>query len=171
MKWQDKVLISFDTMILIWATESGNKKSMRKSAQDIPDLQRRSRFLLDYIHEENHDVILPTIVASEYLRGVKPKRRNDALATLHELYTIAPFDSPAAAIAADLFDRAKPLPNNDSQSRTCMKADLMIVATAKAMKVARIYSHDANTRKLANLAGLEGLDLPLKGPNLFSGEQ
>ncbi len=162
------MLVSFDSMVLIWAARQHHYLGARSKNQDLTLMQTRARFLVEWIYEDKHDVILSTIVASEFLRGVAPQKRHASMSNLLDLYNFNHFDTPAALIAADVFEKAKTAELPATTTRACMKADLMIVACAKAAKVNRFYSHDPATRRYAEIAGIEACDLPTKGHNLFS---
>lgn len=65
----------------------------------------------------------------------------------------------AAALAADLF--AQYLQGHHRYSdRVVLKADVMILASAKAAGATEFYSNDDDCRKLAVLAGMRGRELP-----------
>jgi predicted nucleic acid-binding protein len=162
------MIISFDSMVLIWATKRAHYKNTSTIEEPVKMLQKRARYLLELIEEEDYTVVLPTIVASEFLCGVKPENRSRVLSKLHETYILATFDVSSALIAANVFEQAKQVSAKDFTSRVSMKADLKIVSNAKSMKVKRFYSHDAGTRKLAELAGMEARDLPTAGRRLTS---
>jgi hypothetical protein len=48
-----------------------------------------------------------------------------------------------------------------------LKADVLIIATAKAFGVTHYYSNDKGSRRLAEQAGLIALDLPDRSPYLI----
>ena len=53
--------------------------------------------------------------------------------------------------------------------RDVLKADAMILATAKAAGATKFYTNDDKCRKLAILAGLQGCVIPRRDPHsLFS---
>ena len=51
--------------------------------------------------------------------------------------------------------------NRDYSSRDILKADALIVASARAANVSCFYSHDENCRALAELTGMKAEDLPV----------
>lgn len=164
------MLVSFDTMALIWLTKQGTKKSTTPSPH-VAEMHKRAYYMHEWIEENGHKVMLSTIVVSEYLRGVQASKRNDVVAKMQESYTIVPFDVPAAKMAADLYDPAKALsPPAAPGTRPCLKADVMIVASVKIHQVTRFFSNDATCRKYAELCGMQACDLPVSGTNLFSGK-
>ena len=52
-------------------------------------------------------------------------------------------------------------------ARTTLKADVMIVATAKVAGAAAFYSDESKCRRLADMAGMEGRELPTRHPHMF----
>ena len=75
---------------------------------------------------------------------------------------------------ADLRRRATALPETLSDGgdtivlpRATLKADVMIVATAKIAGAAAFYSHETKVRRLADMAVIVGKDLPTHSEDLF----
>jgi hypothetical protein len=80
---------------------------------------------------------------------------------LQQRFVCPPLDIRAASIAADLWADFKKRPQDRTYtSRDVLRADAFIVASAYAGNASRFYSHDAQCRTLAELAGMEALDLP-----------
>jgi hypothetical protein len=73
---------------------------------------------------------------------------------------------PASALAAKLWLSGRRLPPEEQLTRATLKADVQIIATAAVHGAKRFYSHDKRARKIAELAGLEGLDLPVRHPDM-----
>jgi len=164
------VIVGIDTMVLIWALPEPHIKGKKPpSTQDVAEMQRRAKFLLETLAEENADVVVPTITVSEWLTGIDPSKQGTFISELQESFTLAAFNPKAAAIAAKLFQDVQNLPAEDKPQRKCMKADMMIVATAKAADAVRFFSHEPRVRKYVELVGMEAKDLPKTGTNLFSG--
>ncbi len=162
------MLVSFDTMVLIWLAKQGTRKG-QKTPDRVLEMHKRAHYMGEWIEENGHNVILSNIVISEFLRPLDEEKRNTVVATLCEKYNVLPFDNAAAKIAADLYYSAKNVgTSGENDRRVCMKADIMILATAKVHQVKRFYSNDSQTRKFAEIAGMEALDLPMSGSNLFS---
>jgi len=90
-----------------------------------------------------------------------PKAQKGALiAALTEKFVCPPFDLAAAAIAADLWSQYKELPQDMQYSRQVMRADTMIVASARAGGATDFYSHDQKCQALAKLLLMTAHDLP-----------
>ena len=162
------MIAGIDTMVLIWALPVPHFKGKKSASQDVAEMQRRSRLLLGMLEEGKNNVLVPTITVAEWLTGIDPKKHGSFIASLHESFRIVPFDIPAAAFAAQLWQQARELPKDDKPQRVCMKADVMIVASAKMGGATHFYSHEAKVRRLVELAGMTPHDLPTRGSNLFS---
>jgi predicted nucleic acid-binding protein len=162
------VRVGIDTMILLWAMPEPHFKGKKQINQDVAEMQRRALLLLSTLQEEDADVVVPTITASEWLAGIDPVKHGTFLAKLDSFFTLAPFDPPSAALAAKLFQKVYELPKAEKPTRVCLKADVMIIASAKISGAAKFYSHDEKVRKIAVLAGMAGIDLPTNGNNLFA---
>ena len=102
------------------------------------------------------------------LRGIEPSHHGTFLAELNDQFHLAVFDLRAAALAAMLFQQSESLPKEAGVARACIKADILIVASAKVAGATQFYSHEPRVRKLAVLAGMEGKNLPTQGSNLWT---
>jgi hypothetical protein len=165
------VSVAIDTMILIWGLKSTHVKGARPTTQDVRDLRRRSIILLDQLAASEETVFLPTVALAEFLLGVDPTDHGSVIADLQERFVVRPFDLPAMSWAARLWLMHRELPKAAQIGRVCLKADVMIVATAKAAGVSVFYSHESKVRKLAELAGMTAKDLPTHSENLFADEE
>jgi hypothetical protein len=138
-------------------------------------MQQRSRILLHELQRDGEAIIVPHVTVSEWLRGVDPAQHGAFLAELDEQFELAPFDMPSAALAAKIHidAEADPPPKDETETatRACVKADVMIVATAKMAGVTTFFSHEARVRHYAKLAGMEAKDLPKNGSHLFTKEE
>jgi predicted nucleic acid-binding protein len=146
-----------DAMVVVYAGIAPSKPETRPA--DCDDLHLRSKLLLLRLSRDNVVVTLPAIAVSELLVPVADKGM--LIAALQKRFVCRPFDLPASAIAAELWAKYKSLPQEmQYDQRHVLKADAMIVATAKAGNVTDFYSHDKNCRKMAELAGMKAHDLP-----------
>jgi predicted nucleic acid-binding protein len=161
------VIVGIDTMILIWAMPQPQEKGTAPKPY-VVEMQRRAKLLLRELAAAEDDIVAPTITASEWLCGIKPTKHGSFLAALQESFILAPFDLPAVALAARLFQEVRQLPKSEQSERPRLKADVMIVATAKVAGARRFYSHDEGIRKYAKMAGMEPKDLPVTGSDLFA---
>jgi predicted nucleic acid-binding protein len=129
-------------------------------------MQRRAGVLLTELDEDEQRIIIPNIIVAELLLGVDPADAGKFIAELQNSFFMPTFDLRAALLAASLWQKHRKLPKASQIARSCLKADVMIVATAKVAGATRFYSHDAKARNLAKLAGLDAFDLPLVSRNL-----
>ncbi len=154
-------MIGIDSMILIYAHLVPKKEG--KNPTERSELALRAQLLL-YMQSKGM-IVLPTIVVSEVLVPVPADHRNTLIAKLSSRFICAPFDLPAAAIAADLWTEHKKLPDElRYDERHVLRADAMIVATAKSAGATDFYSHDRKCRALADIV-MTSHDLPTRDPN------
>jgi predicted nucleic acid-binding protein len=160
------VSVALDTMILIWGQVHPGSRRGNPRQRDLVDLQTRSLFLLDMLQEAEETVIVPTVTVSELLLGVEMERHDSFLIEIQERFFCPTFDLRAAAMAARLWQSHRKLPKDQQLQRTVLRADVMILATAKVAGAVRFYSHEAKVRRLAEQVGLEALDLPDRHPDM-----
>ncbi len=150
------MLVTIDANVLIWGVRT------TASAGDEHMIPRCVRFL-EWLDECGHELVLTSQAVTEYLIGATVEERICELAELSSKYIILPYDVSAIEIAATLRsdkDFIKSLGDDALKSRVCVKADVIIVASAVAGHVQRIYSRDAGVRALAIRAGLSPADIP-----------
>jgi predicted nucleic acid-binding protein len=159
-------IVGIDSMIPIYA---GLVPSKNKESKELTALCRRARILF---HElQDHTVILPTVAISEILIPVPAIKRGQVLATLAELFVCPPFDQRAASIAADIWSKHRSIPDNlQYDNRQMLRADAMIVASAKAAGATEFYTNDDKCRALAELV-MSGRRLPKQSEKLFIDEE
>jgi predicted nucleic acid-binding protein len=145
---------------MIWGLRGGGNAEQR-------DMERRARVLLNQLDEDKASVIIPSVAVAELLVPIDEADHATFLSELQRRFICPPFDLRAASIAAQLWRSHRQLPKSDQVKRTTLKADVLIVATARAAGAARFYSHDKKTRRLAALVGIEGFDLPTHDENMF----
>lgn len=146
-----------DTMVAIWALKYFE---LRGKGTIADDKIVRSRMLLQIINDQKEELIFPAIAVAEYLVPFAPSDHGAQIAKIQNYFFCPPFDIHAASIAAELLQRYRKLPpSQQTASRAQLKADIQIVATAKAAGVQRFYSHDKACRKIASLV-MQEEDLP-----------
>lgn len=152
--------VGIDSMVLIYA---GLVPAKGKIPNKRSELTVRAKLLL---HRAKSDVIiLPTIAMSEVLIRVPASRKGLLVSKLSDLFVCATFDLRAAAIAAELWANHNKLPKNQKyDSRHTLRADTLIVATAKSAGASVFYTHDSKCRALAGTV-MEGRDLPTSDPD------
>jgi len=161
------VIAGIDSMILIYAGIVPQRNGKAKSAK-AKKLTHRAKVLMDQLKDET--IVLPTIAVAELLVPVPAAQKGSLIATLIGMFHCRPFDLHAAAIGSDLWARHKSLPVDlQYKNRHVLKADVMIIATAKAGSATKFYSHDKSCRALANLV-MQAADLPTHSEDLFFGQ-
>ena len=153
------MICALDTQTLIFALDP-------KGAD--PELRRRAKLLIDHLEATKAKVIIPTVVVAELLVGVDQADHGRFLAELQSRFLTPPLDLRASALAATLWQQHRALPPAKQVKRTILKADVLIIATAKSAGASRIYSHDAGCRAVASLI-MEAFDLPTHSEKLFEG--
>lgn len=153
------IAVGIDSMVLIYAGLVPSKTTEQPDSK-VKEFQVRSRTLILGLAQKKATVFLPTIAISEILVPVPPQQRVLLIAQLEERFVLCPFDLPAAAIAADLWCRYRQLPHDMKYpDRSVLKADAMIVASAKSAGAVEFYTTDARCRALADLV-MKGKEPP-----------
>jgi predicted nucleic acid-binding protein len=138
--------VVLDTSILVWGVRKESPHD------DRADLVERCTKLIKRHQDDGDSIVVPSIVAAEYLIGCSATTREAQRTQLFENFFIAPFDSRAAEIAADLYDRQL-LANVTKETgahRQCLKADFKVIATAIAHSAGSIYTSDKHMSAFAN---------------------
>jgi predicted nucleic acid-binding protein len=159
--------VALDTMILIWGLQIAGSKRGNPRYQQLTEMQQRAAILLDVLEEKKEEIIVPTVTASELLVKVELAEHGNYLAEMQKRFFLPHFDLAAAALAAELWQKHATLSKDERIARKTLKADVMIVATAKVAGATAFYSHESKCRKLAEMAGMEGRDLPTRHPHMF----
>jgi predicted nucleic acid-binding protein len=155
--------IGIDSMILIYAEIVPSKRTTR--AADFDDLRVRSKLLLHMTAQKKDTILLPTVAVAELLVPVPKAQKGALIAVLQQKFVCASFDLHAAAIAAELWAEHKKLPQAQQyDKRHVLRADTMIIASARAAGAVEFYSHDQKCRRLASLV-MTARDLPIDDPN------
>lgn len=93
-------------------------------------LDRTKRYI-DSLSGNRSRVMIPSVVAAEYLAGFSnPSERSNQMSSLERYFFVPPLDAPAATLAATLFDNMKRTGALVAGQRQRIKADCYIVATA-----------------------------------------
>jgi len=111
------------------------------------DYFRQSRKYNTRLYElsQNYQLIVPTIVAYEFLRGQKAQQPDTFLAKLLTQTASQPFDFACAQKAAEIYQLTKPA------GKTIEAEDLLIAATALAGNYTLVTN---NTKHFQNIPGL-----------------
>lgn len=143
-------LIVVDTQILIWAV-----KREATPGQE-PMIEKAVRYL-EYLDKCKDQIIIPSVVVSEFLANVPDDREAAVLKALEKRFMVIPFDTLAAVHAARIW-RINSSGNAslvqqlkaDGFKNSKIKADIQVIATALARKAVRITTHDDGLIKNAN---------------------
>jgi hypothetical protein len=152
------VTVAIDSMIVIYAGLAPSKVASRPA--ELDELSVRSKLLLHQLLRRKATILLPAVAVSELLVPVPTAQRGTLVAALMKSFVCPPFDLEAAAIAADLWSRHRE-GRKDLQygSRQVLRADAMIVSSARAAGATEFYTHDRKCRALASLV-MTANDLP-----------
>jgi hypothetical protein len=150
-------------------------KKGTKAPQNVAEMRRRARILLQLFNEQEIELCVPSVVVSELLAGVEPSKHANLLAEFEQKFFCPPFDLKACALAARLwqFERglqgtSAGLPKTERSERRLLKSDILIVASAKIAGASLFYSHEKKCRRLAQEAGMRAFDLPESSGNLLT---
>lgn len=131
------------------------------------DKLNRARWLFEYLDEVEAHVVVPAIVLSEYLCHVNQNDHAATVVAIQSRFIVPEFDVRAASVAATLFLRGQSgRVKGEPDSRKCLRADSLIIATAVTHHARVFYSHDDRSRNLAATL-MEARDLPTTPNSLF----
>jgi predicted nucleic acid-binding protein len=149
---QPKILAAVDSMTLVWGVR-------KEGPAEMLDRARRLLYQLD---RDGRQIVVPSIVIAEYLSHIDLSFHAKTIEAMREKFFMPPFDVKAASLAAELFKSGQSGRGNKGtpDARKCLRADSLIVATAKAHGTKAFYSHDKNCRLMAERAKLAAFDLP-----------
>lgn len=143
-------LIVVDTQILIWAV-----KREATPGQE-PMIEKAMRYL-EHLDKCKDQIIVPSVVVSEFLANVSDEREAVVLKALEKHFMVVPFDTLAAVHAARVWrTNSTGNPSLIQQLKAegfrnaKIKADIQIIGTALARKAVRITTHDDGLIKNAN---------------------
>jgi predicted nucleic acid-binding protein len=152
-------LIAIESQVLVWG--------VRKVG---PSQQlQRAKWLIDQLEAEDAQIIVPSIVLSEYLCEIPAADHPATIAAFTKRFLVMPFDVLCTSVAAELFEHGKAgRPKGIPGSRKVLRADAMIIATAARHGAKVFYSHDRDCRSLAKkITTWEVRDLPDQPNHLF----
>lgn len=137
-----------DTPILIWGVQ-GNATA----GQD--DMVNRTKSLLLKLDKERTRVIVPAIVMGEFLLKIPVGEHPKYQELVSKRFMIVPYDLRAALVFSKIWHQKTQASvieeiKAGGVSRTQLRADTMIVATAVASGASCIYGHDNHVKKLAD---------------------
>lgn len=160
--------VGVDAQIMIWGVQAQGAKRGNPRQKNLREMQMRTAILLDMLQEKKETIIVPTVLVGELLAGIDPRDHGNFIAELQKQFFCPPYDLRAASVAGELWQYHKGLPKDPHAQRTVLKADVMIVATAKVAGATVFYSNDRRCRDFATKAGMTALDLPVNHEDMFA---
>lgn len=150
------MLVTVDTNILIW----GVRHDSTPGQEFMID---RAVAFLAWLDANDHKLVLTATSIAEYFIGAPPDAVAKEMKSIASRFKIIPFDTRAALVAAELrSDKSfiSSLRDTVGKSAPAIKCDVVLVATAKAHGVQKIYSNDDDIRALSLRCGLPYSPLP-----------
>lgn len=148
-------LVAVDNHILGW----GIREHATPGQEDMIE---RTKMFFEESKKNDTNIMIPAIVLAELLSAIEPKHHPMVLNLIRDAFYVAPFDAPAAAIFAKLWQEKTAIVKQlqgQGATRQELKADGMIVATAIAQKAGALYSHDDKLKSFAGVS-IEVLQIP-----------
>jgi predicted nucleic acid-binding protein len=147
-------LVTLDTNALIWGLK-------RECTPGQEDMLRRADLLLEELAHQESQLVLPTVSLAELMAPLGEPQRTTFSQKARERFLIVPFDARAAHFAPAIWQAREHSGKRTAGSRTCLKADALIIASGYAAGVRCFYSNDKRFRTLAeSLEGVTAKDLP-----------
>jgi predicted nucleic acid-binding protein len=135
-------IVAIDTMTLIWG--------VRKDGPE--DRIAHAGYLFRELERDKAQIIVPSIVVLEYVTAIQsPGDRANVIGAISERFCVEPFDVKDVDLAARLWQQFKPALQVDQEgARTKMRADTLIVATAKNHGATEFYTEDTDCFRMAS---------------------
>ena len=159
------MIAGIDTMTVAWGFRDPERPG---DPADLKEKRRRAQILFAELEAKKATIVVPTIVVAELLIPLPAEAHGNFLAELNKYFFCPPFDLRACGLAAELWVKHRALAKEDQLVRRTLKADTMIVATAKSVGATVFYSHDHKCRRLAQQAGMIAKDLPEHSEDLLT---
>ena len=154
------MLVAFDADVLSMVLNPSIDPPIDPTTgQPTEKVRERLEYLLAELEKDKTRVIIPTPALSEFL-VIAEESGPDYLSAIDRqaMFSVEPFDT-RAAIEAAASTRAAIAKGNKKSGTTgvwqAVKADRQIVAIAKVLGVARIYSDDSDMQNIASESGIE----------------
>jgi len=160
---ESNIVVAIDSNIIVWGVRDVNKRKLSKKDREKSE---RCQWLFWDLKERKATIVLPSIAVSEVLRGVEPSRQQKFSDKLQTYFLLSPFDHKASQIAGQLWhERLRSMTAHPDPSAK-IKADMLIVASAKSAGASAFYSDDQGALKIASLV-MDARGLPTSKPMLF----
>lgn len=155
-------IVCFDTHVLIWGIKEDAEEDQKAKIEE-------AKYLIQKMQDDDHQVIIPSIALAEFLCGIDPSRRPELINTIYSHFRVIPFDTAAAAIYANMWhqlgkEKRVQIRDEEKITRSVLKADMMIVATALSRDAWCIYSEDGGIKNVSEAIRFEVRDLPALPP-------
>lgn len=141
-------VVCIDTHILIWGVQGVSRQGQEQMIS-------RSQALLTQLERERTKVVVPSIVIGEFLLKLPVDEHPRYQDLISRRFMVVPYDLRAALLFSRIWHQKKDANviqemKDVGVTRTELRADTMIVATAVASGATHIYSHDNHIRRLAD---------------------
>ena len=152
-------IVAVDSMTLVWGLRDVGTDQQCRDA----------KFLFSQFSARKTQVVISAVSVSEYLTAIDHQQHEAVIAVLAKRFLIQPFTPDCAALAAVLFCRGQKMRTKGVEGgRAILRADTLIIATAKIHGAGCIYSNDGDCRDLANTIHTNfGRDIPKPKLDLF----
>jgi predicted nucleic acid-binding protein len=137
------LVVAIDSMTLVWG--------IRKTGAAKEKIEHAG-YLFMALDKEESQIIIPSIVLAEYLTPIRDdEQRARTAAAIGDRFFVVPFDAKDALLAARLFNDGKTNRQRKKPNvRAVLRADSMIVATAKNHGARVFYTDDNDCRSMAS---------------------
>ena len=123
-------IVCVDTNVPIWGIrKEGNPEKIEHAVNLFAELDAEK----DEFGHGTVQILIPTVVLTEFVTLIRSKNERDkVISAISQRFTVAPFDTRAVSLAADLWNVAKTSGKNRKMpkpgNRQMLRADSMIVA-------------------------------------------
>lgn len=141
-------LVCLDTHILIWGIKE-------EATEGQEEMIARAKAFLEHLEKTDRRVLIPAVVVAEFLLRLPVEVHHTIVNLFQRAFFTAPFDLQAAERFARIWQaqrdtgRIQELSQSHGATKSELKADCMIVATAVARGTSCIYSNDDTLQKFA----------------------
>ena len=135
-------VVALDSMTLVWGIRKHGASEKTEHAG----------FLFSELERDKAQIIIPSVVVAEYITPISSHdERTKVVAAMSERFFIVPFDADDAVLAAKLYSEGKSSrAMKKPGTRVCLRADALIVATAKNHGAQEFYTDDNDCYAMAS---------------------
>lgn len=146
-----KHVIDTNVLIQILAPASIGLTDPDDTSQMLTQLEERVEVFVSEVQEQNHVLLVPTPVLTEFLFGIERSRIGLFLEELdgYGCFEVVDFDKSAAIECALLPPPSQLKAVSEDSTAARVKFDRQIVAICKANSADTIWSHDRQLRSIA----------------------